>query len=204
MAQMAGMVRIVMSQTPSLQTIRAKKEALLASATQYDALAAKARAEAADYEAAERVWLKLTQEPSDGVALSGSEIAQPTRLHGISDVSVMGGPYEKVAPKTAADGSGTIHAKPPDAPRVPEMITYLLRQAEKDGKQGLTPSELLTHVQLTWWPEAKNSDVGSTAWRMWRDGRLAKPNPDSPIYALPKAKSSPPAPLNAGQEVISG
>jgi len=61
-----------LSQSPDINTIRREKEKLLATAARYDALAAKARSEAADYEAAERVWLKLANETPDTVLIEGT------------------------------------------------------------------------------------------------------------------------------------
>jgi hypothetical protein len=84
------------------------------------------------------------------------------------------------------------------------MILMLLHQAAEDGKLGLTPAELLVLVQEKWWREAKNSDIGSTAWRMWKEGRLTKPDPTSALYSLRGQKVSPPVPSKTEQEVMSG
>ena len=180
-----------MTQVPSLQTIRAKKEALLASAAKYEALAAKARTEAADYEAAERVWLKLvsseTPVNSEGSSLPATE---PRVGTGDAYMSVGGAPFVKVE-----------RTKPTGIPPVPDMIIEALTEASGNlNVDGLSPSALLTFVRQKYWPEATNQDVGSTAWRMWKDGRLARPS--TGIYALP-AKNSPPEPMKE-QEVISG
>jgi hypothetical protein len=178
-----------MTQTPSLQTIRAKKDALLASAIKYDALAAKARAEAADYEAAERVWLKLAPESEASVA-QGSDSESASLPHGIKSayLSVSGGPWISVG-----------HSKPPAIPAVPDMIIEALTDAEEHlNVEGLTPSALLSFVRQKYWPDAKNADVGSTAWRMWKEGRLLRPVEG--LYALPKAKVTAPGPQLADQE----
>ena len=31
-------------------------------------------------------------------------------------------------------------------------------------------------------------DIGSTAWRMWKDGRLAKPDENSSLYVIAQQK----------------
>jgi hypothetical protein len=163
-----------MSQTPTLQTIRAKKDALLASAARYDAMAQKARAEAADYEAAERVWLKMS----------------PHEDHERSE-------QERVADKILNEVV-TVVRKPANTPPVPEMIIEELRAA---GPQGKTAAELLELIQKAYWPDATSSDVGSTAWRMWKDGRLVRPQTGR--YALPPPQitaNTDPDPLFADQD----
>jgi hypothetical protein len=39
---------------------------------------------------------------------------------------------------------------------------------------GLEPKEMQITISKRWWPSVKSEDVGPTAWRMWREGRLAK------------------------------
>src|SRR5208283_6170789 len=141
---------------PSLRAIRAKKEALLATAAKYEAAALKARAEAADYEAAERVWLKLIP----GQEVSEDDVAKPAGV-GKAFLSVGGGPYVQVGEPMVA------HSKPLDVPPVPEMIIEALGFANRP----MTPNELLAFVRSKYWSTARNTDVGSTAWRMWKDGR---------------------------------
>jgi hypothetical protein len=147
----------------------------LASAAKYDALAAKARAEAADFDAAERVWVKLFADIDADADDAAAVLMVPH--HG---------------------------KKPAEVPSVPDMIVEILKGGERAGMLGMTPTELLNQIRIMWWSGAQNSDVGPTAWRMWKDGRLVKPNPDSAVYALPKPKNSPPAPLLAEQEVMPG
>jgi hypothetical protein len=161
---------------PSLQAIRAKKSELLSIAAKHEALADKARKQAADFEAAERVWLQLSPESEPG----GEMIDEGRAL------------------------AGGTSRKPSDVPPVPEMIIEALQNAAESGAPGLTPTGLLSYVRQKYWPDAQNADVGSTAWRMWKDGRLIKPSQDSPIYALPGGKVSHPDLLEAGQDTRSG
>jgi hypothetical protein len=54
------------------------------------------------------------------------------------------------------------------------MILALLREAHAHGKAGLEPREMQISISKRWWPTVKSEDVGPTAWRMWKDGRLGK------------------------------
>jgi hypothetical protein len=56
----------------------------------------------------------------------------------------------------------------------PNMIIVLLREAAFQGKVGLEPKEMQISISKRWWPTVKSEDVGPTAWRMWKDGRLEK------------------------------
>ncbi|WP_316173847.1 MULTISPECIES: hypothetical protein [unclassified Bradyrhizobium] len=78
----------------------------------------------------------------------------------------------------------TKHAsgKPEGTPTTPNMIFALLREAFAQGKQGLEPKEMQMAIARRWWPSVKSEDVGPTAWRMWKEGRLGK---DGSIYYLP-------------------
>jgi hypothetical protein len=164
-------------QPASLQTIRSKRNELLASAAKYDALAEKARKEAADYEAAERVWLKLFPQEAES-------------YHVVPRSSL---PVDDLAE------AQTILRKPLNVPSVPDMIITALTEA--DGRP-LSPNALLTFVQTRYWPEARTADVGSTAWRMWKDGRLTRPAQG--LYALSNGKVSHPDPLTAGRDTNRG
>lgn len=75
--------------------------------------------------------------------------------------------------------------KPFGTPTMPDMIIEALELAVKSGAPGLTPSGLLSFVQGKYWPEAKNSDCGPTAWRMERAGQLRK---EGALYCLPSGK----------------
>jgi hypothetical protein len=172
---------------PSLQSIRARKNELLSAAAKYDNLAVKARAEAADYEAAERVWLKMAPD-------SASE-----------NIPVAYSVGNYVGPSQTSAIAAMAYKKPSGVPPVPEMIIEALAEASEHGTPGLTPQGLLSFVKQKYWPEATNPDVGSTAWRMWKAGRLSKPDPESSLYSLPMAKSSLPDPLDeTDQEMKSG
>ena len=73
--------------------------------------------------------------------------------------------------------------KPDGTPTTPNMIIMLLKEAERQGKPGLEPKEMHIQVCRRWWPSAKSEDIGPTAWRMRKDGRLTK---QGSLYMLPK------------------
>jgi hypothetical protein len=77
--------------------------------------------------------------------------------------------------------------KPQGTPTTPNMILALLREAAAQGKKGLEPREMQISIAKRWWPTVKSEDVGPTAWRMWKDGRLTK---DGSLYSL-KADANP-------------
>ena len=154
-----------MTAPPDIATIRREKERLLAAAARYDALAAKARAEAADYEAAERVWIKLAQ------GTLGSEML---------NAAMIGGGAEVVGNEEVDQG------KPAGIPTLPEMIIEAMRA--DNGGGGIQPSAALSFIRQKYWPTVKSADVSSTMWRMAQEGRLFKPMKNAPIYRLPQAK----------------
>ncbi|MCA1549311.1 hypothetical protein I6F36_20995 [Bradyrhizobium sp. BRP19] len=74
--------------------------------------------------------------------------------------------------------------KPEGTPTTPNMILALLREAQAQGKPGLEPKEMQIAIARRWWPTVKSEDVGPTAWRMWKVGRLVK---DGSLYMLRKS-----------------
>jgi hypothetical protein len=88
-------------------------------------------------------------------------------------------------PTTEAKGTEEPSAggKPQNTPTTPVMILTLLKDAERQGKPGLEPREMLLGITKRWWPSVKSEDVAPTAWRMWKEGRLSK---DGSLYMLPK------------------
>jgi hypothetical protein len=79
--------------------------------------------------------------------------------------------------EVAAETSG----KPPGTPTTPNMILALLREAHAQGKAGLEPREMLISISKRWWPSVRSDDIGPTAWRMWKEGRIAK---NGSVYML--------------------
>lgn len=150
---------------PSLRTIREKKQALLANMVRLEEQISRLRAEAADYEAAERVWLNLGGDEDD------------KDLEELSDM------LDKESQEKAKS-----QRKPPGLLPVSDMIIEAISDALRQGKPGLDPAGMLLYVQKKYWPDAKGPDVGSTAWRMWKTKRLIKPDNKSRVYSLPGAK----------------
>jgi hypothetical protein len=66
------------------------------------------------------------------------------------------------------------NGKPVGTPTTPNMILALLKEAIAQGKPGLEPKDMQMTIARRWWPTVKSEDVGPTAWRMWKDGRLSK------------------------------
>jgi hypothetical protein len=142
------------SVTPNLSIIREKRQA---AATRAAALAeelTRLQSEIADYDAAERVLLAL-------------------------------GARETTASLLAVDAPAAARAhetrKPPKLPPVSDMIIEALSFGEKEGYDRLSTRDLLDYVRHTYWPDAKPNDVISTAWRMWKHGKLQK---DGKTYSL--------------------
>jgi hypothetical protein len=144
-----------------LASIRSHRDEALARAVKHDKLAAQARQDAADYEAAERVFAKMTH---GGEAMSSLETV--------------------VAPLILKTEAQAIRRKPENVPPIPDIILEGLKKAEDEGKPGLNPQAMLIYVKEHYWPSAGSSDIGSTMWRMWKDGRLAKPDEASSLYVI--------------------
>jgi hypothetical protein len=171
-----------MPQLPNLRVIRTKKQELLAAAARYDELSAKARAEAAEFDAAERVWMKLfgaDSSPSEG---AHNEQDQSRNQMPESLAQMPGLDLRSV--RSDSDNGGEARRKPSGLPPVPEMILEALRLAEAEGKAGMNPQAMVSYVRSKYWSEATNPDIGSTMWRMWKDGRLAKPDENSSVYVI--------------------
>jgi hypothetical protein len=83
-----------------------------------------------------------------------------------------------------ASGEVKTEGKPAGTPTTPNMIVMLLKEAVSQGKPGLEPREMQMLIARRWWPTVKSEDIGPTAWRMWREGRLSKAEGES-LYMLP-------------------
>jgi hypothetical protein len=105
--------------------------------------------------------------------------AEDTELAAAERVLLRFGAMPSEPVPSESGGSG----KPPGTPTTPSMIIALLREAAGQGKPGLEPREMQISISRRWWPTVKSEDVGPTAWRMWKDGRLAK---DGSTYMLRK------------------
>ncbi|MGC1861343.1 MAG: hypothetical protein WA733_09530 [Methylocystis sp.] len=153
-----------MARLPNLRDIREKKQSIAIKIAGMERDLAKLRDEFRDYEAAERVWLTLSGGNED-------DHDETDELPAILEEEADKKPLKR---------------KPSGIPQMPEMILESLALAIEHGSPGLEPSGMLSYVQQKYWPDATPPDVASTAWRMWKMGRLAKPHKDSPIYTLPE------------------
>lgn len=151
-----------------LQMIQARRKLLADTIAQHEAAIAEAAAELAELDVAARVLARLADKSPEANAFA-------VRAAGDAD-------GRRRSAGTEAESGG----KPPGLPTVPDMITAALTAAHEQGSPGLTPSGMVSFVQGRWWKGATITDVGPTAWRMWKNGRLTKK--DS-IYSLPKGRS---------------
>jgi hypothetical protein len=97
--------------------------------------------------------------------------------------------FSKLTQGSAPDkkGSSKDHpasGKPADLPAVSQMIKDALQHAVMAGGRGMKPAALLSYIRGTYWNGAQSKDVGSIAWRMWKNGQLEKST--SGVYALLK------------------
>lgn len=151
----------------TLSIIRDKKRHLSRQIERGEEMLARLRGQFTDFEAAERVLIALGNGPEE----EGETIAPATN---------------GAAQSQAAKG----RKKPTGLPAISAMIMQALETARENGRAGLAPNELLSFVQERYWPDAQPSDVGSTAWRMWKAERLIKPDEKSSIYSLPTARQN--------------
>jgi hypothetical protein len=86
-------------------------------------------------------------------------------------------------PETSQVTPEATGGKPPGTPTTPNMIVALLREATSQGKPGLEPRDMMMSISRRWWPSVKSEDIGPTAWRMWKEGRLHK---EGSLYMLRK------------------
>jgi len=149
----------------TLSIIRDKKRHVSHQIERAQETLARLRAQFADFETAERVLIALGDSPEE-----------ETITHTTNGA----------AQSHAAKG----RKKPTGLPAISAMIMQGLEKAMEDGRSGLAPNELLSFVQEHYWPDAQPSDVGSTAWRMWKAERLVKPDEKSSIYSLPTARQN--------------
>lgn len=56
-------------------------------------------------------------------------------------------------------------SRPTGIPTVPQMVTLLLERAEKDGKRGLTSTEIMAGIDSAWWPGVSVNLIMPTIYR---------------------------------------
>jgi hypothetical protein len=142
----------------ALPLIRDKKQAIVRQIERQEEALAKLRAQLADFEAAERVLIAIGDDQEETITHTTNGAGQ---------------------------GQAVGNRKPTGLRPVPEMIINALEEARSDGRHGLAPAELLSFVRERYWADAQQSDIGSTAWRMWKVKRLKKPDAKKSIYSLP-------------------
>lgn len=141
--------------------LRDRRKEIAAKLKELDETATALRTEDSELESTERVLARFVPEAATS---QPKEAANGATIDGASSASA---------------GSG----KPVGTPTTPQMIITLLKDAERQGKTGLEPREMLIAITKRWWPSVKSEDVAPTAWRMWKDGRLLK---DGSLYRVNK------------------
>ena len=108
---------------------------------------------------AQNVMARLTGSPKSAEPIDNTA----NYTNGYSNRS---GKKRRVRPK------GTV--RPEGIPTMPDMIKMAITSAIKEGKGGLSPSELCDRIDKTWWPGVDPNSVKPTAWRLEQDDRLKK------------------------------
>ena len=162
-----SMVRI-----PKLRLLREKKRAALQEIAKLEARIAELRVLVSDYDIADRVLASLS------AIEGGDDIDIQIEAELEADTGALVGP---IGLNEAAQQE-VERKKPKGVPTVPEMIYEALRLAAARGENGLEPAAMLKFIQEKYWPTAGSSDIGSTAWRLWR--RANKLNKVGSIYSL--------------------
>jgi hypothetical protein len=154
-----------MARTPKLRLLREKKRSALQEIAQLEATIAELRSLVSDYEITERVLGSLSDGDDDDIQ---------------DEIEIEAKSGEISITRTEAQLE-VVRKKPDGIPTAPEMIYEALRHASLRGENGLEPAAMLEFVQKKYWPEAGSSNIGSTAWRLWRVGKLKK---SGSIYSL--------------------
>lgn len=156
-----------MARTPKLRLLREKKRAALQEIAQLEATIAELRSLVSDYEITERVLGSLSDGEED------DEIQAEIELEAKSGAISF----------TGIEAQLEVRKKPDGIPTVPKMVYEALRHAALRGETGLEPAAMLEFVRKKYWPTARSDDVGSTAWRLWKAGKLKK-SPTGSLYSL--------------------
>ncbi len=115
-------------------------------------------------------------------ALPDDSTAQPSsvRVVGPFDPNKLNG----AKPVVVAVSDGQLprrKLKPDDTPPLTQMIVRALEDGISHGHAGLRPRAMADFVRRQWWPDATNTMIGTAAWRMAREGRLAR---NGGVYSL--------------------
>ena len=64
--------------------------------------------------------------------------------------------------------------RPSGAPTNFEMVDMILASAEKEGKDGLTVTEIISEMRRRYWPGLKDVQVSAPIYAFARNGRFEK------------------------------
>jgi len=150
----------------SIQMIRARREQIARETAEHQGVMAERQQAISDLAVEDRELIVAERVLA---RLSGQEVEVPAQ-----------GIVRELSPVAAA--------KPPNIPSMPDMIMAAIKDGYSKGQRGLEPKDMVAHIALQWWPEVPPTSVGPIAWRMSKDGRLAK-DPERPIYFLPNEEA---------------
>lgn len=161
-----------MSDSTDLDLIAKRKAEIAASRAREQAERARLDAEAAarakeeeEIAIAERVIARLR---ASGQSIPTSTAEKPVRERARLDAAVTPDPAAKIP---AANGT----PRPEGIPTVPQMVTELLLEAEKNGKRGLRSTEIMSGINARWWPGVATNLIMPTVYRcIARDYWFAK------------------------------
>jgi hypothetical protein len=89
------------------------------------------------------------------------------------------------------------HRRKSGGQTITQMVVSVLKNAQIEGLAGLEPRDIFQRVSAISKTAVRNEGVGSTAWRLWKDGVLQK---EGSLYKIPKVET-PDSELNTVQKI---
>lgn len=149
----------------NLSQIQARRKRIAEAIGEHESGIAALRAEDAELDVAERVFMRLATE---------NDFRELAKIVGT------GATAEAKAEQEAESG------KPPGIPTMPDMIREALKHALSRNVLGLEPTDMLAYIRGRYWSTAQQQNVGPIAWRMHKRGQLLK---RGSYYRLPKEET---------------
>jgi hypothetical protein len=122
---------------------------------------------------AEQVYAELVAKAAESLQQPAAPppVAPPPATPSASGTTPTTKSEPSVTKKIPAAG-GT--PRPPNIPTVPDMVTLLLEHAEKNGRAGLTSTELMAAIDSVWWPGVSVNLIMPTVYRCISKGHRFK------------------------------
>jgi hypothetical protein len=89
-------------------------------------------------------------------------------------VPAKGAEYRASAAEIDAQGNVDGTPRPSGTPTNFEMLKFVLESAEKDGRDGLTASELIEAIRQRYWPGLAGQQILPSIYRFAKEGRVKK------------------------------